>query len=213
MAIASYETLVAAASEWLARDQDTVLINRIPDFFTLAEAKFNRTLFVRQMETRSTTTVDMSSNEPEFISLPTDFQSMRRIRLSSVAGKPSLQFLSGTQMDEMRTSVADVSDAPRYFSILGNEIELFPTPAAVATIEMVYRANLTPLNVDNVSNWLLQLAPDLYLYGALLQAAPYIKQDSRIQVWAAAVQSALIDLNALGSMSAFNAGPLQVRVG
>lgn len=203
--------LQSAVTEWLARDQDATLIARIPTFIQLFEGTMNRNLFTRQMETRSQAITDPgATSEPEFVALPADFQTMRRIRLSSETGKPSLQFLSGVQMDEMRTSQADVSNTPRYFSIFGNEIELLPTPSAITTLEMIYRANLPSLNA-NSTNWLLALAPDAYLFGVLLQSAPYIKQDSRIQVWAAAVQSALADLNSLGSNSAFNAGPMQVR--
>jgi hypothetical protein len=46
-------SLQAAVTEYLARDQDTTLIARIPTFIQLAEAKFNRQLFVRQMEQRT----------------------------------------------------------------------------------------------------------------------------------------------------------------
>jgi hypothetical protein len=76
--ITTYATLVTAVTEYLARDQDTTLIARIPTFIQLFEAKMNRSLFVRQMEARSTTTIDTTSTEPEMISLPSDFQSMRR---------------------------------------------------------------------------------------------------------------------------------------
>src|SRR6266568_3085280 len=100
--ITDYATLQSAVTEWLARDQDATLIARIPSFIQLAEAKFNRQLFVRQMEKRATAVVNLVSSEPEFISLPSDFQSMRRARLSSVTGKPSLEFKSGTQIDEYR---------------------------------------------------------------------------------------------------------------
>jgi hypothetical protein len=204
-------SLQAAAVEYLARDQDATLIARIPTFIQLFEGTMNRALFTRQMESRTQAITDPAvTTEPEFVALPADFQTMRRIRLSGEIGKPSLQFLSGTQMDEMRTCAANVSNVPRYFSIFGNEIELFPTPAAITTLEMIYRQNLPSLNT-NATNWLLALAPDAYLFGVLLQSAPYIKQDARIQVWAAAVQSALSDLNSLGSNSAFNAGPMQVR--
>jgi hypothetical protein len=204
-------SLQAAAIEYLARDQDATLSARVPTFIQLFEATMNRALFSRQMETRSIAITDPSATtEPEFIALPADFQTMRRIRVASVIGKPSLQFLSGVQMDERRTQMADVSGCPRYFSIFGNEIELLPTPSVATTIEMIYRANLPTLNA-NPSNWLLALAPDAYLFGVLLQSAPYIKQDARIQVWGAAVQSALADLNNLGNNSAFNAGPMQVQ--
>src|SRR5882757_5473902 len=107
--IVDYASLQSAVIEYLARDQDSTLIVRIPTFIQLAEAKFNRQLFVRQMEQRSTALVDTGSSEPEFIALPADFQSMRRARLSSVTGKPCLAFKSGTQIDEYRFGTANVT--------------------------------------------------------------------------------------------------------
>lgn len=208
--ISTYTELQSAVTEYLARDQDTTLIARIPTFIQLAEAKFNRELYVRQMEVRSTTTTDTTDDEPEFISLPTDFQSMRRIRLSSVSGKPHLDFKSGTQLDEYRASIGNGSGQPQFFTIFGSEIELAPTPDADYTIEMVYRQNV-PALASNSSNWLLTLAPDLYLYGALLESAPYIKEDGRIQTWALGFSTALDGLNRLGMASTFNSGPMMIR--
>jgi hypothetical protein len=209
--ITDYTSLQAAVTEYLARDQDTTLIARIATFIQLAEAKLNRQLFVRQMEQRSIAVVDTASSEPEFISLPADFQSMRRVRLSSVTGKPCLEFKSGTQMDEYRFCRSDVAGQPRYFTVFGDEIELAPTPDAAYTIEMVYRQNI-PALASSSNNWLLTLAPDLYLYGALLESAPYIKEDGRIQTWGLGFTAALNDLNNLGLTSTFNAGPMTVRV-
>ena len=208
--IIDYTSLQAAVTEYLARDQDTTLIARIPSFIQLAEAKLNRQLFMRQMELRSIAVVDLTSSEPEFVALPSDFQSMRRVRLSSVPGKPCLEFKSGTQMDEYRFATCDVTGQPRYFTVFGDEIELAPTPDATYTIEMVYRQNIPPL-ASNVTNWLLTLAPDIYLYGALLESAPYIKEDARIQTWGLGFASALGDLNNLGLTSTFNTGPMAIR--
>jgi hypothetical protein len=207
--ITDYPSLQSAVTEYLARDQDTTLIARIPTFIQLAEAKFNRQLFVRQMELRATALVNLASTEPEFISLPAEFQSMRRVRLSSVTGKPCLAFRSGTQMDEYRFGMSDVLAQPRYFTVFGTEMELAPSPDQAYTIEMVYRASIPPL-ASNGNNWLLTLAPDLYLYGGLLESAPYIKEDARIQTWGLGFTTALNDLNNLGLTSTFNAGPMQV---
>lgn len=208
--ITTYTELQTAVIEWLARDQDTTLIARIPTFIQLAEAKFNRSLFVRQMEQRSTALIDTGSSEPEFISLPSDFQSMRRIRLSSVTGKPGLSYLTGASMDEFLASTANATGRPQYFTILGDEIELAPSPNSNDTIEMIYRQNIPALS-SNSTNWLLDLAPDLYLYGALLESAPYIKEDARIQTWGLGFSTALDGLNNLGLVSTFNAGPLTMR--
>ncbi|MBM7483318.1 hypothetical protein ACVWWI_003366 [Bradyrhizobium sp. USDA 3686] len=209
--ITDYTTLQAAVVEYLAREQDTTLVARVPSFIQMAEAKFNRLLFCRQMENRATALVDTASTEPEFISLPSDFQTMRRIRLSSVLGKPCLEYRSGTQMDEYRASIANASGQPAYFTILGDEIELAPTPDAAYTVEMVYRKTVPDL-ATNSTNWLLTMAPDAYLYGALLEASPAIKADDRIQVWGAGFSSAIDSLNGLSLTSEFNAGPLTVRV-
>lgn len=206
--ISSYTTLQTAVAEYLARDDLTA---RIPTFIQFFEAKMNRELFVNAMETRSTTTVDTSTSEPEFISMPNTFQSMRRIRLSSVTGKPCLEFRSGTQMDEFRFGVSNAAGQPKYFTIMGGEIELAPTPDQNYTIEMVYRS-VIPALASNSTNWLLSLAPDLYLYGALLESSPYIKEDARLQTWGALFTSARDSLNQLGQMQAFNAGPTQVRI-
>jgi len=208
--IDSYTTLQSIVVEYLARDQDTTLIARIPTFIQLFEAKMNRELFVRQMEQRSTAIADITTTEPEFVSLPADFQSMRRVRISSVTGKPALEFRSALQMDELRFTSGNIAGQPRYFSVFGTEMELLPTPDKNYTIEMVYRQNIPALSA-NSTNWLLTLAPDLYLYGALLESAPYIKEDARIQTWGLGFQSARDSLNILGMTSTFNAGPLQVR--
>ena len=208
--ISDYTSLQTAIIEYLARDQDTTLIARIPTFIQLLEAKMNRDLFVRQMEQRSTATITAGVTDSEFILLPSDFQSMRRVRLSSVTGKPHLDFKSGTQLDEFRTSSGNVTNQPLFFTIFGSEMEICPTPDQNYTIEMVYRQNIPALAL-NSSNWLLTLAPDLYLYGALLESAPYIKEDDRIQTWALGLKTALDSLNSLGMTSTFNAGPMMVR--
>nr|WP_235999396.1 hypothetical protein [Bradyrhizobium uaiense] len=205
-------SLQSAVTEYLARDQDAILIARIPTFIQLFEAKMNRSLFVRQMESRVTAVTNPTQTEPEFIALPADFQSMRRMRLTvgAAVGKPFLEYKSNQQMDEYKLSIAGTPAQPQFFTIFGNEIELGPGPDAVYTVEMVYRQNIPALATNN-TNWLLTLAPDIYLYGALMEAAPYIKEDARIQTWGAGLASALGDLNQLGLTSAFNAGPLTVR--
>lgn len=213
MSINTYATLVSAATEWLARDQDTTLTARIPDFITLCEAKLNRDLYHVKMEKRSYATFNLSNSEPEFVTLPSDFQSMRRIRLSSVDGKPRLDYKSQAGLDDYRYSIGNVSEKPRYFTVFGDELEFAPTPDSAYTIEMVYRATLPGLTAVNTSNWLLSFAPDVYLYGTLLEAQPYMQQDERIAVWAAGFSSALDALNRSSITMQFNGQPLSVQPG
>jgi hypothetical protein len=207
MAISTYTELRDAASNWLGGRTD--LSARIPEFITLCEAKLNRLLFVPQMETRATAVCDTTDDEPEFISLPSDFQSMRRVRLSGVTGKPRINFMTQTQLDDYRYSIDNVSDQPAYFTIVGDEIELAPTPNENYTLEMIYRKNI-PALASNSTNWLLTLAPDIYLYGTLLEAMPFIKDDARVSLWASAFSTVLDDLNNLGARISFDSGPTTI---
>lgn len=208
MALANYTDLKAAIADYLARSD---LTSAIADFITLAEAKFNRELRCIQMEKRATTSVNMAATEPEFITLPSDFQTMRRVRLSSVTGKPRIEPLSGAQADEFRYGRDNATGQPQYFTVLGDEIELLPTPDLAYTVEMVYRANI-PALASNSTNWLLTLAPDAYLYGALMEAAPYLQNDERIPVWASGRLNAVDGLNQLSRDQAYGSAPLAMRM-
>lgn len=208
-ALANYTDLVTEAQDWLFGRTD--IVAKVPTFVRMTEAKINRTLMVRQMELRARASVDPGSDEPEFITLPGDFQAMRRVRMPAVAGKPRLKFATGTQLDDISNRDRSPAGTPVWFTILGDEMELYPVPGSAVELEMVYRKNVPALGVDNATNWLLTLAPDLYLYGTLMEAAPYLHEDERIITWAAGVKSAIDQLNALSLESTYNAGPLVMR--
>lgn len=58
-----------------------------------------------------------------------------------------------------------------------------PTPDADYPFEILYY-ELPPLLDDAVqTNWLTEYAPQLLLYGTLLEATPFLKNDERIPVW------------------------------
>lgn len=209
MAISTFSELKTAAANWLARDD---LTSRIPEFITLAEAKMNRDLASRHMECRAQTTISTSSTSPEFITLPGDFRSMRWVRLSGVSGKPHLDYMSPVQLTELRTSRGNASGEPVAFTILATEMEICPSPDANYVVEMVYRRYVTALSDAEPTNWLLTLAPDLYLYGTLCEAEMFTGNDPRVALWRAGYNGAVDGINKLHIASAFNAGPVAMRV-
>jgi hypothetical protein len=60
-----------------------------------------------------------------------------------------------------------------------------PTPAAAYSFQVLYYERNQPLDSSNQSNWFTQYAPQALLYGSLLQAMPFLKNDERIPVWQA----------------------------
>jgi hypothetical protein len=63
-----------------------------------------------------------------------------------------------------------------------------PTPASTYTFEILYYQRLQPLDDTNQTNWFTEYAPQALLYGALLQAMPFLKNDERIPMWQAQYQ-------------------------
>ena len=73
---------------------------------------------------------------------------------------------------------------PKYYSDYDQDHWLVaPTPSANLPFECVYYARVKPLDSTNQTNVLTEYAPDMLLYAALLESAPYLKNDDRIQVW------------------------------
>ena len=60
-----------------------------------------------------------------------------------------------------------------------------PTPDDDYAYEVLYYERVQPLDDSNQSNWFTQYAPQALLYGSLLQAMPFLKNDERIAMWQA----------------------------
>jgi hypothetical protein len=60
-----------------------------------------------------------------------------------------------------------------------------PTPDDAYTFEVMYYEEVQPLDATNQQNWFTQYAPQAMLYGSLLQAMPFLKNDERLPMWQA----------------------------
>jgi hypothetical protein len=160
----------------------------IPDFITLAEADLNRSLRVREMSVRT-----RAALSTQYLKLPADFISMRNIDLLTDPVTP-LEYRSPRKLDEHRRR--DKSGQPVFYTIMQNNLEFAPVPEEEYTLEIVYHQRVPALSGTNTSNWLLDKHPDAYLYGALMQSAPYLKSDERIPVWAGRFQQIIEQIRA-----------------
>ena len=201
MALSTYSELQTAVGSWLNRsDLDT----NIPDFIALAESSFNRVLRTRNQITRAT-----SSVAEQFVALPSDLLELHNIQLNTSPVK-RLQQVTMTKADELKSSIS-TSGTPAYFALTGSNIELIPTPDASQTLEIVYYATITALSDTNASNWLLTSYPDIYLYGTLVQAEPYLMNDERMGTWGALLGKAIEELRVSDERSQTEGGTLVMR--
>jgi len=103
------------------------------------------------------------------------------------------------------------SGRPKFFGVVGSELRFVPTPDSNYTAEIVYFANLNKLSGSVSTNFVLTSSPDIYLYGSLLQAAPYLQDDARIQTWATLYERALNDLQTADDRGSTSGGTLLTR--
>lgn len=202
MALSTYAELRTSIADWLNRSD---LSATIPDFISLAEAQIERTLRTRQMIVRANASLDA-----QYGTVPSDFLEVKSLKLTSTNPPTPLSFMSIDALDQQSSSYT-ASGKPKFFGVVGNQLRVQPTPDGTYTAELTYFAKLTKLSNSVTSNWLLASSPDIYLYGALLQAAPYLQDDARIQTWATLYERALNDLRTADDRAASSGGSLLIR--
>lgn len=183
MAITSYAELQTAIGNWLGRPADPLIAPIIPDWIALTEARFNRELRLRAMEDRAI--ADVSG---QYVALPVDFLELRNIQLNT---NPviALEYLEPGAIDGIWAGSA--TGRPRFFSIVNGQIQLAPSPDATYQAEIVYWRKVPALTGTSQSNIVLASAPDIYLFGALAEAAAYLGDDEHFGPWDARFQLAL----------------------
>ena len=185
MAIGNYSELQTAVANWLDRDD---LTDRIPEFISLAEARFNRVLRLRSMEDKQTaSTVAAQRN----YALPGGYIQMRNFQLNTDPLTP-LSYVTPEIYD--RLWGGSTSGTPNFYTILADEVSLGPIPASILTMEMLFYKTFTNLTALAPTNWLLTNAPDIYLYGTMLEAEPFIMNDERVPLWSQGFAQAVADL-------------------
>lgn len=180
MSITTYAELQSSIADWLLRDD---LTSVIPTFISLAEAKFNRRIRDYRMVKRATAEVDTA-----YFAIPSDWQENIRFQLNTTP-IVTLEYVTPDQAaEEKRLSVS--AGKPAFFTMIGDQFQIVPAPDSTYDAELTYYSKIPALSGSNTSNWLLEKAPDMYLYGALMEAAPYLDDDARIQVWGGLLEQA-----------------------
>jgi len=185
MAISTYAELQTAVANWLDRDD---LTDRIPEFIALAEARMNRLLRIRLMEAKYTAS---TAGGQRNYALPPLYIQMRNLQINTTPIRPC-QYVTPEIYDRLYGST--LTGTPEIYTIVANEIQLGPIPSGVQTIEMLFYKKISSLSVTNTTEAMLTDNPDIYLYGALMEAEPFIMNDERVGLWAQGFQTAIDNL-------------------
>jgi len=199
MPFADYTELQAAVTGWLQRKD---LATQVPDFIALAETSINRIVHVSAMENEVALTLPAGERT---VPLPAGYSTPLAVWLAAPQPREEL-----TAMVAEALPVTDSPGCPRFWAIDGLSLA-FECPADVARpVTLRYRGGFR-LTDDVPTNALLTKYPDVYLYGALLQSAPRIRDNDSMMIWQAMYRQAVKEINATESR-ARAAAPLRTEL-
>ena len=210
MSITTYSELQVAIADWLNR---TDLTNVIPNFIELVDARLNRLQLTREVKELflADGTGDLGFNafvpaagSKSAIPLTESMTNLRSLVLFAVEdadtpgtfnpplNAPVIKLVSLEQVYASR-SFNTTARQPLEAAVLPDRIVLSPLPDAVYRWQITVEVH-EPLSDALPTNTVLRTAPDVYLYGSLVEASPYLKDDPRVPVWEQRFQQGIAEL-------------------
>lgn len=193
----TFTTLKEDLKRYLERGSvsDPVVYEQLPRLINLAERRIARELKVQGFIRAVTTFLAAGTS---VLDKPDRWRDTISMNIGTGDGFNIRKFLLTRSYEYLRSYWPDESqqDEPLFYGDYDYEHWLIsPTPNAAYPLEILYY-ELPPLLDDSVqTNWLTDFAPQLLLYGALLEATPFLKADERIPVWQSMYDRAAAMLN------------------
>ena len=178
-AVMTYDSLVDDISTYLERT-DQATLEKIPTFIMLAEQVIAADLkFLGNLTVVTSTMVQGEA----IIDKPARWRKTVSFNVTSGGQRQPVLLRKYEYLREFWPDPADTDTPAFYCDYDYTHWLVAPTPDAAYNYEVLYYERIQPLDSSNQSNWYTQYAPQALLYGSLLQAMPFLKNDERIQMW------------------------------
>ncbi len=181
----TFDTLQSDIRAYIERGSsaDAIVFDQIPRLINQAERRVATELKIQGfINVVSTTLVAGQSVYDK----PDRWRDTVEFNIAVGAGFSSAKTLFGREYGYCRNYWPDPSQQaePEFYADYDYSHWLItPTPDAAYPVEIIYYQLLPLLDDANQTNWLTEYAPRLLLYATLLEATPFLKDDSRIPVW------------------------------
>ncbi len=193
--IADYADLLVTAGEYVGRNDFAHIFPRLVGF---AEAKLNRQLRVDDMERTETVTVTDGSGR-----LPDGFLEARSVQTASG------RVLRSYSIQALESVSRGCPDVPFAFAVKGRNVVVLPAWSGPLTL--IFYGKIPGLTRANPTNWLLETAPDVYLYAVVEEISIWAK-DAQGAAAAAGIKTQMLsDLRTDDERARF--GQNRVRIG
>tara|TARA_R100000951_G_scaffold55798_1_gene46885 strand:+ start:41 stop:688 length:648 start_codon:yes stop_codon:yes gene_type:complete len=164
----------------------------IQDFAENTETTFvtNLPVFIRSAEDRVFTLVDLelfrkNANAnltigSEYLSVPSDYLASFSLQITTTGSKSFLDFKDVNFVQQYAID-KNANGTPKYYGVFDvNNFIVSPTPDVAYTTELHYYYRPTSLTAgaDSGTTWLSTNAPNVLLYGSLVEAYTYMKGEA-----------------------------------
>ena len=136
------------------------------------------------------------------MALPPGFEKARSIQLETGSGLCDVKFQAPEQLLRQPTT-----GRPRFFSVIGNEIEFDRVPDSDYTIQIQYYKKPDPLTKDNQTNSVMTNHPNIYLFGALHQMFLHTQDSQEMTTYFSKMQSVIRGANKAAKKARYGAAP------
>jgi len=177
----TYDSLVDDIQTYLERTDENTLV-KIPQFIMLAEQ-----IIASEIKFLGNLTVAQSTMVQGENVIPKPARWRKTVSMNvTVVGKRQPVLMRTYEYIREYWPSPSATEIPLFFCDYDYQHWLVgPTPALAYSYEVLYYERAQPLDTSNQSNWFTQYAPQALLYGSLLQAMPFVKNDERMPMWQA----------------------------
>lgn len=173
--VLTYDSLTETVLQYLERS-DAATRAQIPTFITMCEFEI-----AQQIKTLGQLQVAESMMEAGNPVIPKPARWRKTVSFNVVVnGSREPVLLRKYEYIKNYSPDSATQGQPLYYSDYDYEHWFVgPTPDQDYFFEVLYYERISPLSSDNQTNWLTQNAPNAMLFGTLLQAMPFLKNDQR----------------------------------
>ena len=173
--VMTYDTLNSTVLQYLERS-DAATREAIPTFITLCE--FEIAEEIKTLGQLNVATASMTADNPT-LQKPARWRKTVSMNITTTSGTQPVLLRKFEYLKNYWPN-ATQTDAPLFYADIDyDHWYLAPTPDQGYEFEVLYYERIQPLSSDNQTNWLTRNAPNAMLYGTLLQAMPFLKNDQR----------------------------------
>ena len=173
--VMTYDSLTSTVLQYLER-KDAAVVNAIPTFITLAEFEIAEQIkTLGQLQVAETS---LSTGNP-VVQKPARWRKTVSMNITVDGKKQPVLLRKYEYLKNYWPDTSQTSNPLFYADTDWDHWYLAPTPDQDYAMEVLYYERLAPLSSTNQTNWITQNAPNAMLFGTLLQAMPFLKNDQR----------------------------------